>query len=288
MRFHKYHGLGNDYLVMNPAETGRELTREEIIAVCHRNYGVGSDGILWGPSRSEDDAFNLRIFNPDASEAEKSGNGLRIFSRYLFDQGLVELDRPFRILTPGGAVRAKVMDEGRMVHVAMGRVRFDSLSIPVSGPDREVLNETIQVNGANYTYCAATVGNPHCVILLDDVSADLAKSVGPHVETDPRFPNRTNVQFMKIVDRNNIRIEIWERGAGYTLASGSSSSAAAAVARKLGLCDADITVHMPGGALEIHIDGNFDISMTGPVTFVARGELDDELFEGMPKFMFKI
>ncbi|NQT27428.1 diaminopimelate epimerase [candidate division KSB1 bacterium] len=285
MQFYKYHGLGNDYLVMNPSDVGRDLTREEIIAICHRNYGVGSDGILWGPSQDDKKLFDLRIINPDASEAEKSGNGLRIFSRYLWDQGCVKLNETFEIHTPGGIVQSKVMDNGRMIHVEMGQVSFDSRVIPVQGPDREVLNETITVQGEDYTFCAATIGNPHCVILVDEISENLAKTVGPDVETDPRFPNRTNVQFMKVMDRNNIQIEIWERGAGYTLASGSSSSAAAAVAYKLGLCDSQITVHMPGGALEIIIDEEFGISMTGPVTYVGSGKVDEELFSGIPKFL---
>lgn len=285
MKFIKYHGLGNDYLVMNPKEIGRELTKKEIIAICHRNYGIGSDGILWGPLQTKEKRFGLRIFNPDASEAEKSGNGLRIFSRYLWDQNLVNTDQPFRIDTLGGRVESRVMDNGKRVHVQMGRVSFESQKIPVEGPPRQVLNETITVHDKSYTFCAATVGNPHCVLPLDDISEELARSLGPAIETDARFPNRTNVQFMKALDRNNIQIEIWERGAGYTLASGSSSSAAAAVAHKLDLCGSDIQVHMPGGILEIQIDPNFEIAMTGPVTRVGSGRLDTDLFKDFPEFL---
>jgi len=285
MKFYKYHGLGNDYLVMNPADIGRELTRREIIAICHRNYGIGSDGILWGPGQNKDGSFGLRIFNPDASEAEKSGNGLRIFSRYLWDQALIKTDQSFQISTPGGKVQSKVMEQGKVVNVEMGQVSFDSRIIPVQGPHREVLNETIRVRGQDYQYCAATVGNPHCILLMDSVSEELARTAGPVIETDARFPNRTNVQFMKVLDRNNIQIEIWERGAGYTLASGSSSSAAAAVAHKLGLCDNVIQVHMQGGVLEIIIDTDFGISMTGPVTKTGTGTIDAELFSDFPDFL---
>ena len=129
------------------------------------------------------------------------------------------------------------------------------------------------------TFCAATIGNPHCVILRNEVSEEDTRKWGPHIETDPRFPNRINVQFMKVLDRANIQIEIWERGAGYTLASGSSSSAAAAVAHKLGLCDSEITVHMPGGQLHISIKENFFITMTGGVTKVSEGIIYDEMFD---------
>ena len=160
----------------------------------------------------------------------------------------------------------------------MGEVSFDSTRIPVLGPRREVLNETIVVGGKEFTFCAATVGNPHCVLLRDTVSRDEAMRYGPLIETDPRFPNRTNVQFMKVLDRKNIQIEIWERGAGYTLASGSSSSAAAAVARKLGLCDPEITVHTPGGAIHITISEQFSIVMTGPAVKIAHGTIAEESF----------
>jgi diaminopimelate epimerase len=128
-------------------------------------------------------------------------------------------------------------------------------------------------------YCAATIGNPHCVVLRREVSADEARKWGPLIEIEPRFPNRTNVQFMQILDRSNITIEIWERGAGYTLASGSSSSAAAAVAHRLGSCDQEITVHMPGGKIDIEISPDFAISMTGGVNRVATGTIDPEMFE---------
>lgn len=277
MKFSKYHALGNDYIVLNPADSGEQITVSQIKAICHRNYGVGSDGILLGPLETSECDFALRIFNPDGSEAEKSGNGLRIFSRYLWDNGLVR-EGAFTILTAGGKVRCQVHPGGRNVTVDMGRVSFDSTQIPVKGPPREVINEKLSLNGQELTFCAATIGNPHCVIPRDEVSEDEARRWGPLIETDPRFPNRTNVQFMKVLDRSNIQIEIWERGAGYTLASGSSSSAAAAVAYRLGFCDSHIAVHTPGGKIDITISSDFSISMTGPVTKIAEGAISTEMF----------
>jgi len=279
MRFWKYHGLGNDYIVLDPADLTAELTEERVRLLCHRHYGVGSDGILLGPIETDRAEFAVRIFNPDGSEAEKSGNGLRIFSRYLFDTGRVGEDE-FTVLTAGGTVRARVHDGGREVTVQMGRVSFQSADIPVEGPPREVLNEEIEVAGQTLTFCAATVGNPHCVMLRDEVSADEARALGPHIETDARFPNRTNVQFMKVLDRANVQIEIWERGAGYTLASGSSASASAAVAHRLGLCGPHVTVHMPGGRLAIDLGEGFDVTMRGPVVRVAEGGVSEEAFGG--------
>ena len=276
MKFFKYHALGNDYLVIDPNDVRAPLTESQIRMICHRNFGVGSDGVLVGPSPSTRAKFALRIFNPDGSEAEKSGNGLRIFSRYLWDRQLVN-DDAFAIETLGGLVTARVLEGGKTVRVEMGQVSFESARIPVTGPPREVINEKITAGDRTFTYCAATIGNPHCVVPLPEISAELAKHYGPSLETHSHFPKRTNVQFLKVLDRKNIQIEIWERGAGYTLASGSSSSAAAAVARKLGLCEPAITVRMPGGKIFIEIGDDFSILMTGSVTKVSEGTISEEI-----------
>jgi len=277
MRVHKYHALGNDYIVLNPTDfPGWEAPSvDQIRVICHRNYGVGSDGILWGPLPSIKSQFGLRIFNPDGSEAEKSGNGIRIFSRFLWDQGLVK-QPSFTIETPGGVVQSLIKDEGRLITVDMGMVSFNSAKIPVVGPPREVINEPITVQDREFTYCAATIGNPHCVVPLPEISAELARRYGPDLEVHPNFPKRTNVQFLQVLDRNNIRIEIWERGAGYTLASGSSSSASAAVAHRLELVDRNVSVHMPGGTIGIEIGDAYRIRMTGTVKKVADGLMHPE------------
>jgi diaminopimelate epimerase len=277
MKYLKYHALGNDYIVLRPESFPAEMTSDMVRLICHRNFGVGSDGILYGPLISKSCDFGLRIFNPDGSEAEKSGNGLRIFARALYDEGLVK-DQHFSVETIGGIVSCKVKNGGGIVTVQMGKVSFESQNIPVTGIHREVLNEEICVDGKTFRFCAATVGNPHCVILTDDPSPLDARRYGAIIENDSRFPNRINVQFMKVIDQGNIQIEIWERGAGYTLASGSSSTAAAAVAYKLGLCGPNIIVHMPGGNLEISFRNGFLATMTGPVTKVCEGVMTNEMF----------
>jgi diaminopimelate epimerase len=279
MRFYKYHALGNDYLVLSPSDfpTWQPApTTEQIRVICHRNFGVGSDGILWGPLTSKTADFALRIFNPDGSEAEKSGNGLRIFSRFLCDQKLVR-HPSFTLETPGGVVKTVVRDDGKIT-IDMGRVSFASGQIPVTGPSRDVINERFRILDRDFTFCAATIGNPHCVIVLPEISSELARRYGPEIETHPDFPRRTNVQFLQVVDYENIRIQIWERGAGYTLASGSSSSAAAAVAHRLGLVGRSVTVHMPGGEIGIEIGDGYAIAMTGTVNKVAEGTMHQELF----------
>lgn len=278
MKYVKYHALGNDYVVIRPTDLDRTLDARYVQLICHRNYGVGSDGILLGPLDSNTCDFRLRIFNPDGSEAEKSGNGLRIFSRFLWDRGLVGKNL-FTVETLGGPVTCHIEEAGKAVTVEMGEVSFLSTRIPVTGEEREVLRENMEVDGTAFQYCAATVGNPHCIVLCDEPSPQLARHYGPLIETDSRFPNRTNVQFLKIIDRQNIQIEIWERGAGYTLASGSSSIAVAAVAYRLDLCDPDIVVHMPGGNLHILLSRTFAATMTGPVVRVCEGIIDPEMFE---------
>jgi len=281
MRFFKYQALGNDYLVLDPADFPglSEPKTAQIRAICHRNFGIGADGILWGPLPSPGGGFGLRIFNPDGSEAEKSGNGTRIFARYLWDRGLAG-EPELTIDTPGGAVRAATKDRGRLITMGMGAVSFESSRIPVAGPPREVINEELRIQDRVFTFCAATIGNPHCVIPLPEISPEMARRYGPDIEVNPIFPRRTNVQFLKVIDHGNLRIEIWERGAGYTLASGTSSSAAAAVAVKLGLCGRNLTMHMPGGALSIEVGDGFSVTMTGPVNKVAEGTLDRDLFAG--------
>ncbi|MFA5205296.1 MAG: diaminopimelate epimerase [Lentisphaeria bacterium] len=279
--FHKYHALGNDYLVLEP-DAVPDLAPARIRLLCDRHFGIGSDGILLGPLPPPTAppealaAFALRIFNPDGSEAEKSGNGLRIFARYLADTGRVGAD-PFMVHTAGGWTRCQLLEGGRMIRVAMGRASFSSAAIPLTGPAREALEETLTIAGTAVRFAGVTVGNPHCVVLNQPATVDTAHRLGPLLETHPLFPHRTNVQFMEVRDRHTLRIEIWERGAGYTLASGSSASACAAAAVRLGRCDSPVTVQMPGGDLRVEVAADFAIVQTGPVTAVAQGRIAPEL-----------
>ena len=278
IKYHKYHALGNDYIVMNPEECPLELSSQMIQHICHRNFGIGSDGILWGPIE-HNGSLSLRIFNPDGSEAEKSGNGIRIFSRYLIDKGFVATNT-FDLQTLGGNVKVEKLDsQGSLIRVAMGKVTFNSAQIPVSGEVREVVDEAMVFGQGTYKATCVSIGNPHCVIPVKNVSSELAQTLGPIVENHPLFPNRINMQILEVIDRNNIRIEIWERGAGYTLASGSSSSAAASAAYRLGLVDQKIAVHMPGGTIDIRIDDDMMVFMTGSVNSVCEGEITEQFYQ---------
>ncbi len=277
MRFHKYQALGNDYLVLEPGDA--ELPGASVRAICDRHLGVGADGVLVEGATS-DGRLAVRIVNPDGSEAEKSGNGLRIFARYLWDRGRVG-DEAFDVATQGGTVRCQVRDGGRMVFVAMGAASFDSAAIPVAGPPREVVDEPLEVAGERMCVTAVTVGNPHCVVVVDEPTEALARRLGPALEAHPIFPNRTNVQFVRVVDRHRIVLEIWERGAGYTLASGSSACAAAAAAVRLHLCEGNVTVAMPGGELAIGVGAGLALTLLGPVAKVAEGNVAQELLDAV-------
>lgn len=217
----------------------------------------------------------MRIFNPDGSEAEKSGNGIRIFARYLGENGYAD-EGEFEITTKGGDVHVSILNsDNSLIKVDMGPVSFDSTSIPLSGEKREAIRERFIVDGKELTCTCLTIGNPHCVVEMADISKFTALKFGPLLENHELFPNRVNVQFMKAIDRNNIKIEIWERGAGYTLASGSSSCAVASAAFRLGLTGNDINVHMPGGIIKVKIRENGDVFMTGSVDAVFEGELSN-------------
>lgn len=273
--FSKYHALGNDYIVLDPNKTKLEPTADRIKRICHRNYGIGSDGILYGPV-IEDGRISLRIFNPDGSEAEKSGNGIRIFARYLFDEKYVAA-KQFETETLGGKVQAEYLDDaGVRIRVAMGTVTFFSTFIPVSGAPREVVDETMTFCGKLYRVTCVSIGNPHCVIPVEKATKELACSLGPEAENGAAFPNRINMQLLEVMDRQNIRIEIWERGAGYTLASGSSSCAAAGAAYRLGLVDNDINVHMPGGTIHVLLDDDGTVYRTGTVNSVCTGTFSEQ------------
>ena len=276
MQFSKYHALGNDYLVLASSSFDRALGADEVRRVCARRTGVGSDGILWADIHPESRRYGLRIFNPDGSEAEISGNGVRIFARYLWDCGYIN-DEPVEIRTAAGVSRAAVEPRGAGVSLALGRPSFRSADIPVAGPPREVIDEEIGAGGRTYRFTGVTVGNPHCVIVVPRASADEARESGPLIEADPRFPARTNVQFVEVVDPGRIRMEIWERGAGYTLSSGTSSAAAAAAVHRRGLAGPVLDVEMPGGRLRAEIGAEGDVSISGPVVKICQGTLAAEL-----------
>ncbi len=281
-RFTKGHGLGNDYLVIAEAEVDFPFAAASVRWICHRNWGVGSDGILLLTASSVADV-GLRIFNPDGSEAEKSGNGLRIFAKFMWERGGLRKS-PMRIETKGGVVEAVCHlsgDRVTEVTVELGHATFRAPEIPMHGPDREVVGLPLQVGERTFTVTCVSVGNPHCVVFTDRLDEAEVRAWGPRIETHPSFPNRINVQFARVLDRGHVEIRIWERGAGYTLASGSSSSAVAAAAVRNALTDGHLTLLMPGGELGIEVRPDYSIRLRGPVAETCVGELAPELVDAL-------
>jgi len=280
--FVKSQALGNDYIVLDEARLSRPLSPESVRTICDYHFGIGSDGILLvGPGRDAD--FGVRIFNPDGSEAEKSGNGIRILAKFLWDHGYAP--RPeFSISTPGGVVRARlalVGDRVRTITADMGRATFVSTEIPVAGPRREVVQEPLEVAGERLIVTCVSVGNPHCVLITDALDVERVKRLGPEIERHPSFPRRINVQFAKVLRRDRVSVQIWERGAGYTLASGTSSCAVVSACVKNGLTDRAVTVESPGGELAVSVAESWDLTLTGPASEICRGTLSRDLLQGL-------
>jgi diaminopimelate epimerase len=278
--FVKAHGLGNEYIVLDQSVIDFELTKERISQLCNIHLGIGSDGILLKvPATGAD--FGLKIFNPDGSEAEKSGNGLRIFSKYLFDHGFTS-HLTFSIETLGGIVTAHILEQKQgkafMIKIDMGKANFISKEIPVNFAGESCFNIPLSIDGENYFIHCVSVGNPHCVVLRERLDESEIRRVGPMIENHPMFPNRINVQFVKVMSPNEVEALIWERGAGFTQASGSSSSAIAAVLVRKCLTNRNIEVNMPGGSLQIEVDELWNIRLTGEVREIASGVLSKELF----------
>lgn len=275
MKFEKYHGIGNDYLVYDCIENKEVLSTRQIRKICSRNFGIGSDGVLMGPY-TEDGEFGVRIFNPDGSEADGGGNGIRIFAKYLKDAGYTLSER-LSLNTRGGKVNVRFLNQdGTRIQTDMGQISFDSRDVGMSGDKREAVDELLMFGGSEYLCTCASIGNPHCVILADEVSREKICKIGKYSEKSSYFSAGVNTQLMKVLDRNNIQIEIFERGAGYTLASGTSGCAAAGAAFRLGLTGSDVMVHMPGGRLWVQIDEDWQVKSTGNVQRICSIELSEE------------
>ncbi len=274
--FFKGHGLGNDYIALDPKQLTFTLTPKTIRAICDRHWGVGSDGILaLTPSRKAD--FGLRIFNPDGSEAEKSGNGLRIFGCYVYATKKTRR-RSFSVETKGGLVHVAldVDRKGRVkgATVDMGRASFRPSDLPCTIKASELIRQPIKAVGQSLRFTGVSVGNPHCVIFQDRggqwTREDLLR-MGPELETHPTFPKRTNVQLAVPTGPHTISILIWERGAGETQASGSSACAVAAAGMRLGLVKSPVKVTAPGGRLDVTVDAHYNLTLKGPVAEVYQG-----------------
>ncbi|MCS3919253.1 diaminopimelate epimerase [Candidatus Fervidibacter sacchari] len=278
--FVKMHGLGNDFVVIGALDN-LPLCEDELSEfarfVCDRHFGVGADGVIWILPSEEAD-FKMRIFNPDGSEAEMCGNGIRCAAKWFYDRDYAKGEM-VKVETLAGLktvwVQAK---EGKAVAVTvdMGEPIFNTVQIPTTllGDGREAIEVPLTIDGVEtFTASAVSMGNPHCVIFVDDVNGFPVERVGPKIERHPAFPQRTNVEFVQVVSSNELKVRVWERGAGLTLACGTGACASLVIAAKTGRAERKAMVHLPGGTLSIEWRDDNRVYMTGPAVEVFRGEL---------------
>lgn len=272
LQFTKMHGLGNDFVVIDATRSPLSLTPTEIQAMADRHFGVGFDQLLVvEPAPHAGLDFGYRIFNADGSEVEQCGNGARCFARYVREYGLTDKDR-IRVQTCAGAIELQITANGR-VRVNMGVPKFLPEQIPFVAEEGAALRHTLAVDEETLTLSVANMGNPHAVICVADVDQAPVAQWGPLVESHPRFPARVNVGFMQVIDRHTIKLRVYERGAGETLACGSGACAAVAVGQRLGLLDTSVRVDLRGGQLHIDWEGDgTPVFMEGSASRVYEGQ----------------
>jgi diaminopimelate epimerase len=270
--FTKMHGLGNDFVVVNAIAQPFEPSPEQCRHLADRRFGVGCDQILLvEPPRDPDTAFYYRIFNADGSEVEQCGNGARCFARFVRDQGLSDHDE-IAVGTRAGPIRLYLEADGQ-VRVNMGAPRFTPAEIPfTAGRERDIYE--LEVSGETLSIGAVSMGNPHAVLRVTAVDTAPVRRLGPLIEHHPRFPRRVNAGFMQVLDRERVRLRVYERGVGETLACGTGACAAVVVGRRQGLLEPRVRVSLPGGDLHIEWQGNdTPVWMTGPAVRVFDGEI---------------
>lgn len=271
LKFTKMHGLGNDFVVLNALEQAVELDREQVRRIAHRRFGIGCDQVLViRPGRSAGADFHYSIYNADGSEAGHCGNGIRCVARYLRDNGIIRKDE---LIAEAGAGLIKLYYEGDLVRVNMGRPRFDPGDIPLAVTGQRPLYSA-ELDGENIEFAALSMGNPHAVIPVDDVDSAPVAVIGPQLQRHALFPDSVNVGFMQVLDGSHIRLRVYERGAGETLACGSGACAAVVAGIKVYNLDNHVDVSLPGGSLAVSWDGNEEPAwMTGPGTTVYEGSI---------------
>jgi diaminopimelate epimerase len=273
LKFTKMHGLGNDFVVLDATSAPLDLTREQLRRIANRHFGVGCDQILQvEKARDSGTDFYYRIFNADGGEVEQCGNGARCFVRYVREHGLTEKSE-IRVGTLGGVIVPRLEVDGQ-VTVDMGVPEFEPARIPFEA-SRRALNYPLDVGGRAIEISAVSMGNPHAVQFVPDVESAPVATEGAQIEAHPRFPRRVNAGYAQVVDRGHIRLRVFERGAGETLACGTGACAAVAAGIMRGMLDSRVTVTTRGGGLSVLWEGvGKPVLMTGPAVTVFEGELD--------------
>lgn len=285
LKFCKMQGCGNDFILLNGFS--QKLPTEGALMgllaqqICHRRFGVGADGVLaLYPASQPDCDFEMRLFQPDRSEAEMCGNGIRCAAVFAIEQGIVPTDkRDLAVQTLAGRILPSVSPDLQQVRVNMGLPRLAPSAIPCNlpaGPDDRLLDQPLEVNGREFKFCAVSMGNPHAVIFMNSpVQTAEVEQFGPLLETHNCFPARANIEFVQMQDEHNLAAQIWERGVGPTLACGTGACACAVAAVLTGRGQSPLNIHLPGGALQIDWAGEGQpVYMTGPAQVVYNGQIE--------------
>ncbi len=299
IEFAKYHGLGNDFILIDNRQSSEPVvTPEQAVVLCDRHFGIGADGVIFALPGQNGTDYTMRIFNSDGSEPEMCGNGIRCLAKFIADLEGVEIHPPqpplskggsasqspvsqggsesktqYRIHTLAGVISPELRSDGQ-VKVDMGVPRLLAAEIPTSlaAPDAKVIDVPIAVAAQSWSVTCVSMGNPHCITFVDDVSAVSLETVGPQFEHHPAFPQRTNTEFIQVIHSDYVKMRVWERGAGVTLACGTGACAAVVAGVLTGKCDRTTSVELPGGVLQIEwseVSGR--IYMTGPAQRVFTG-----------------
>ncbi|KUO57949.1 MAG: diaminopimelate epimerase [Gracilibacter sp. BRH_c7a] len=271
----KMHGLGNDFICLDHFLFPPNMDYSEIaLKLCHRQLGVGGDGLIAVLPSTKADA-RMRIFNSDGSEAEMCGNGIRCFAKYVYDVGYVRKDI-MEIETLAGVLSIKleiIENEVHQITVDMGEPYLDPAKIPVLAGGDMAVQQKLEVGGKKLNFTAVSMGNPHCVIFVNDLDSLRWQNLGPEIEVLPLFPKKTNVEFVKVEGNHELTMKVWERGVGPTLACGTGACASVVAGVLEGRINREVTVHLPGGDLKIEWREDNHVYMSGPATYVFRAQL---------------
>jgi len=274
IEFAKYHGLGNDFILVDNRTAAEPcITPEQAIVWCDRHFGIGADGVIFVLPGQAGTDYTMRIYNSDGSEPEMCGNGIRCFARFVAElEGTTE-PRSYQVHTLAGVITPKLEASG-LVTVDMGEPRLIAAEIPTTlgQPDQQVVNETLTVADQDWSVTCVSMGNPHCITFVEDVAAIPLETLGPQFETHTAFPKKINTEFIEVVRPDYLKMRVWERGAGITLACGTGACASLVAAVLTGKSDRRATVELPGGPLEIEwSEANNHLYMTGPAEKVFAG-----------------
>lgn len=277
IQFTKMHGIGNDFIMINLFQEP-DLNYQEVVKIwCDRHVGIGADGlILIQPPIDQQNQLRMTIYNSDGSEADMCGNGIRCFARYAYEQRLVTKDE-FRVETLAGIIIPKLQIENNQVVgvcVNMGKPRFKAEEVPIDLPGDEIIDQPVRFGDAEYKITTVSMGNPHCIIFVEDVDRFPVEKIGSMIEKDPLFPKKVNVEFVEVINRQEVKMRVWERGVGITLACGTGACAVAVACVKNNLTDSELTIHLVGGDLLVNWEMDQSVYLTGPANYVYLGQIE--------------